>query len=245
MMRSINVDSMNPVFSSVDGVVYSKDSSSLIRCPEGKFNIRFPQKILTVTSSSFHGCSELKQISFPPSIRTLEPSAFEECNGLDSLFLNLSLTAVPERCFVNCKGLQKVRIASSIEVIDEEAFMGCSALKEIELGHVVIIQRRAFTIALLFLLFTFHPPFLPFRKMPLVDASTCVISSFKTKFLLSAPITRLTPGLPTAQRLSFLLAKCSTIDVLLGGGASLTFSDATSFADYSDFCLSTNSIVVI
>lgn len=107
MMRSINVDSMNPVFSSVDGVVYSKDSSSLIRCPEGKFNIRFPQKILTVTSSSFHGCSELKQISFPPSIRTLEPSAFEECNGLDSLFLNLSLTAVPERCFVNCKGLQE------------------------------------------------------------------------------------------------------------------------------------------
>lgn len=144
MMRSINVDSMNPVFSSVDGVVYSKDSSSLIRCPEGKFNIRFPQKILTVTSSSFHGCSELKQISFPPSIRTLEPRAFEECNGLDSLFLNLSLTAVPERCFVNCKGLQKVRIASSIEVIDEEAFMGCAALKEIELGHVVIIQRRAF-----------------------------------------------------------------------------------------------------
>ena len=51
---------LKDVYSDINGVLYNKDQTKLIRYPEGKVNT--PEIIKSIDSSSFYNCPNLKLI---------------------------------------------------------------------------------------------------------------------------------------------------------------------------------------
>ncbi len=61
-LKYINVDSENANFSSIDGVLYNKDATSLIRCPEAKTSVMIPNSVTSIGELAFSYCDILKTI---------------------------------------------------------------------------------------------------------------------------------------------------------------------------------------
>ncbi len=82
----INVDSNNSNFSSVDGVLYNKNKTTLIQCPisrTGSFEI--PSSVTSIGESAFSRCTKLSTITIPANVTTIEANAFANCNGLQNI----------------------------------------------------------------------------------------------------------------------------------------------------------------
>jgi len=85
----LNVDPNNPKYSSIDGLLYNKNQTHLIQCPNiltGRFTI--PSSVTAIERSAFVGCTLLRSLSIPDSVNTLGSSAFYDCTGLKYIIVN-------------------------------------------------------------------------------------------------------------------------------------------------------------
>ena len=168
-LKSINVSSSNKYFSSIDGVLFSKDKKTLIAYPEGKgssYNIpngvtsigddafsyqdglssvTIPNSITSIGSGAFYNCKGLTSVTIPGSVTSIDSSAFSGCNGLTSLTISNGVKSIGGGAFYNCKGLTSVIIPSSVTSIGSSAFFGCSVLTSVTIpGSVTSIGGYAF-----------------------------------------------------------------------------------------------------
>lgn len=80
-----NIDSFvvpegNPWFSSVDGVLYNKDKTKLICCPNAKKgDFRIPESVISVWSDAFYFCQNLTSVYVPASVSSLCETTFCTC----------------------------------------------------------------------------------------------------------------------------------------------------------------------
>jgi hypothetical protein len=77
------VDSNNPNYKSVDGVLYSKDGTRLISYPQSKAGLSFtlPNHVTEIISGSFHALNELQTVNITES-PTITGQPFDSCcNG--------------------------------------------------------------------------------------------------------------------------------------------------------------------
>ena len=74
----IEVDKDNPVFCSIEGVLYTKDMKLLIRYPEERIGDEYvvPDGVERIGECAFHHCSFLKRVILPNSIKSIEKDAF-------------------------------------------------------------------------------------------------------------------------------------------------------------------------
>lgn len=87
-LSSICVDDDNRTFSSSGGVLFSKDGSKLIRCPQGlSGSYVVPNDVVCIEYAAFAGCSSLESITVPDGVTTLGLHAFEGCTGLRHVVL--------------------------------------------------------------------------------------------------------------------------------------------------------------
>lgn len=81
------VDEKNPVYQSIDGVIYSKGLDSLVFCPEGKSGaLIIPEGVQMITDASCHSCYNLTSISLPSTVKTFESFCFYNCTGLTDIY---------------------------------------------------------------------------------------------------------------------------------------------------------------
>ena len=73
-IKEFNVDIENMVYSSFDGVLYSKDLSKLIKYPSAKNDERFAtlKNTTTICKNSFKGCVNLKTVALSSEIVNIE-----------------------------------------------------------------------------------------------------------------------------------------------------------------------------
>ena len=80
-LSTISVDSENPSYTSIEGILYDKTISTLICYPEGKNDTELiiPSTVEVICDSTFQNCTKLSNIVFPESLKTIGDYAFYGC----------------------------------------------------------------------------------------------------------------------------------------------------------------------
>lgn len=87
-LDAIDVAAGNPCFSSVDGILFSKQGDILVICPGGKSGeYRLPDGVAAVANSAFSGCTELTSIILNDAIKQVGIGVFDNCYALDSIYV--------------------------------------------------------------------------------------------------------------------------------------------------------------
>ena len=119
-LKAINVDEQNPVYCSVDGVVFTKDKKTLVKYPAGAGSYTIPDGVEVLGAYSFY-FTAAGEIIFPESVKRIESHA---CMGLDAARLELpqNLEYIGNSAFSNLRGIYSLVIPESVSVIDDSAF---------------------------------------------------------------------------------------------------------------------------
>jgi hypothetical protein len=88
-LTSITVDSRNSSYTSIDGVLFNKEKTTLIKYPIGKkvSTYSIPSSVTAIGDYAFSGCNNLTSISIPSSVRVIGVGAFS-CENLTSVTLS-------------------------------------------------------------------------------------------------------------------------------------------------------------
>lgn len=99
-LRELNAEQSNKIYSSENGVLYSKDKRTLIKCPEAK------QGGLTIADG----------------VTVIESWAFDNCGRLTEIILPKGLETIRKYAFSGCKGVSYIEIPDSVKMIEGSAF---------------------------------------------------------------------------------------------------------------------------
>lgn len=99
-LASITVDPANTQYASVDGVLYTKDKTTLLKCPEAKTgSVGVDTNTVTIGEWSFDNCTKLEEVIMTPNVTTIESFAFSNCRSISSMFLLKNVTTVGKSAF--------------------------------------------------------------------------------------------------------------------------------------------------
>jgi len=147
-LTEINVDSNNPAYVSVDGVLFSADKTELIRYPGGKTETTYeiPESVNKIANGTFDSCSNFTSINIPDNVNSIGKWAFSVCRGLTSITIPDSVASIGECAFAYCSGLTSITIPNKITRIEFSTFMGCTNLAEITIPYsATYIENGAFS----------------------------------------------------------------------------------------------------
>ncbi len=87
-LTEIAVDVENTVYSSLDGVLYNKDKTTLLCYPAGKTNQSFtvPDGVIEIDYVAFALCENIEKITLSDDIKIVDSSAFEACESLCEIY---------------------------------------------------------------------------------------------------------------------------------------------------------------
>ncbi len=87
LLQSITVDPNNEHFTALDGVLYNKDMTRLVRYPSGKTDSSFslPDGVQTIAEDSFNDNTRLTDLVLPLSLQKIEDYACTNCSGLKTV----------------------------------------------------------------------------------------------------------------------------------------------------------------
>jgi len=138
-LKTITVDSQNPCYSSVDGVLYDKQQTLLVQYPCAKTgHFRIPESVTNIHIYSMYGSVGVSSITIPPSIKSLPGFAagwgglFSACTALTNIVIPDSVTNIGANAFNNCTRLASITLPENIVSIGSNAFRGTA------LAHVAI-----------------------------------------------------------------------------------------------------------
>ena len=144
----IIVNSANPYYASIDGVLYDKDIKTLVQYPAGKEGVfTIPN---TVDSIAIYACQfgKFSELTIPGTIKAISEYAFGGCKA-SSILMEEGVVEVKEGAFAGCMKLTDITLPNSLEKIGYGAFEGSLRLKSVTLGNKIsYIDEYAFNIDL-------------------------------------------------------------------------------------------------
>ena len=86
-LANINVSADNTAYTSVDGVLFSKDMTDLLQYPIGNARTEYaiPDGVINVSNYLFWGCTTLKNLTIPGSVATIGIDALWRCLSLENI----------------------------------------------------------------------------------------------------------------------------------------------------------------
>lgn len=132
-LTDIRVGSGNTAYKAEDGVLFSKDGTTLIRypaaCPETEYSV--PNGVTVIGGFAFEGSSNLTGINLPDSVTTIESQALANCRNLTSLSLPDGLKSLGSYALVNCRSLKSIVVPEGITEINSGVFQQCTSLEKV------------------------------------------------------------------------------------------------------------------
>lgn len=143
IFEAIQVSSDNPIYCSVDGILYSKDMSTLIAVPTAYkgTTITLPETVTTIGEWAFAHNQFVKTVILPESLKEIKENAFCECLELETI--NLEKVEIIRKCaFSECANLKEIIVNS--DMVEEATFKGCRKLEKVCIPNVKTIKEEAF-----------------------------------------------------------------------------------------------------
>ena len=125
-LEKFTVDKNNPVYSSVDGFLLSKDKKTLVSFPPAKANTYYtmlPPTIETIGKQAFYFVQALENVTIPEKVKKIEDFAFDRVGNLNTIaFLGKTpITDVAPSAF-NPANVDKTKIDLSVRKDAKAAF---------------------------------------------------------------------------------------------------------------------------
>ena len=138
-VESIEVEEGNPAICSVDGVLFNKDTTTLIGYPaaSARESYTVPASVKTAGDGAFFNSKYLKKIVLPDNIETLGYSLFASSKSLEEVVLPSSIKELSIYLFKDCTKLKSVVIPEGVTTIGYSAFEGCTRLESISLPESI------------------------------------------------------------------------------------------------------------
>lgn len=158
VLKAINVSENNKYFTSVDGVLYSKDMTKLIAYPNGRTplvtdkdgkatggsTIKLPDTVKVIGENAFYMCSNLYSIEFNEGLQKVENKAFLKCTNLSAVEFPETLTEIGVDSFSYCDSLTHIEIPASVKSIGDYAFFSTAS----SVDKIVVHQPNADSLTL-------------------------------------------------------------------------------------------------
>jgi hypothetical protein len=101
-MTEINVAKGNTVYATANGVLLSKDKTSLLLFPKGRTgSYTIPGFVTNIDTAAFFGCN-LTEVIIPNSITSIRKQAFWNSSGLSSVYIPNSVERIEKGAFFLC-----------------------------------------------------------------------------------------------------------------------------------------------
>ena len=135
LLETINVTEPNASLTSINGVLFNNDESSLIAYPSAKTGASYAVQddVTVIEDFAFRGQANLRDVSIPPTVTAIGISAFAD-NLIESITFDgdSALVSIAEEAFENAQWLKRFEIPESVKTIGSRAF------KDTDLATVVI-----------------------------------------------------------------------------------------------------------
>ena len=159
--KAFIVSTDNPNYTAIGGILFNKDKTSLLKCPQAKTgdftvpstvktfgryafeecnslnSISLPNSITSIGDYVFYNCYSIKSINIPTGLTELGYCAFYGCSSLSEIVIPSGIKKIPDFAFGHCLSLTSITIPEGIEEIGNGAFYGCSKLTEVVLPSTV------------------------------------------------------------------------------------------------------------
>ncbi len=156
-LKEIQVDENNKYYCSVDGVLFNKSKTILIKHPDNyDSSYTIPNGVTRLEGWSF-AISSLTSVTFPDSLKSIGCCAFVKSSKLKAIKIPDSVTTIDKEAFSYCHSLSSVTIGKGVTEVGSMAFFGCESLKEITIPkNVKTIGECAFGFAYQPITLTIH-----------------------------------------------------------------------------------------
>ena len=145
-LTEIILDENNNHFVTLDRLLYSKDISTLHRCPVDVTSVAIPASVTVISSGAFYSCTNLTSVTGMESVTTIGSHAFYHCKNLTSITLPEAVTTIGYGAFIYCENLTNVNIPKSVTSLNTQTFYECHKLKEIKIpSSVTTIENAVFS----------------------------------------------------------------------------------------------------
>ena len=86
-LQNIHVDENNQYYSSVDGIMFNKSKTEILRYPAGReTEYVIPSGIQCIRDDAFSYCRDLISVTIPSSVTTISSEAFFDCTNLKTIY---------------------------------------------------------------------------------------------------------------------------------------------------------------
>lgn len=128
-LTSITVDTLNPFYSSTNGVLFDKSRHTLIQYPFGISGAyAVPDGVADIGEAAFNQCTSLTGVTIPASVTNIGESAFAYCSGLGNVIIPTGVISIDNTAFIACTTISNITIFGIITNFGDFAFAGCTNL---------------------------------------------------------------------------------------------------------------------
>ena len=131
-LKEFDVDAENETFTARDGILYSKDMSTLVSVPNVSTIARIPSSVTKIGASAFQGRDRLETLTIPEGVTIIDRGAFHDCGRLGSMAVPAGVAKIEGGAFYNCGALTEVTMLGERPETPKDIFnKNCGKLKAI------------------------------------------------------------------------------------------------------------------
>jgi hypothetical protein len=136
-LTEITVEDGSAYFTSLDGVLFSENGTTLEAYPIGKMDTSYaiPEGVTAIASFAFRFNTALTQVTIPEGVTDIGDEAFAVCTALTQVTIPDSVTSISYLMFTGCTALETIDIPASVTYISGVAFSGCTNLKSVTVNN--------------------------------------------------------------------------------------------------------------